>query len=60
MLVTATFLSIIAEIEWDIIRPGASVAFSIGVTVHVVFQTNEWSTNAVIVFVVIGGTLILS
>ena len=62
MLVTLTaiFLSIIVDIEWDIIRLAASVNFSTGVTVPVVFRSDKWSTNAVIVFVVICGVVILS
>ena len=62
MLVTliAIFLLIIVDIEWDIIKLTASVNFSTGVTVPVVFHSDEWSTNAVIVFVVICGIVILS
>ena len=57
---TAICLSNIVEIDRDSIRLAASVNFSTGVTVPVVFHSDEWSTNAVIVFVVIGGTVILS
>ena len=62
MLVTLTaiFLSIIVDIEWDMIRLAASVNFSTGVTVPVVIHSDEWSTNAVIVFVVICGIVRLS
>ena len=59
MLVTL-FLSIIVDIEWDIFRLAASVNFSTGVTVPVVFHSDKWSTNAVVVFVVICGIIILS
>ena len=57
---TAVFLSIIVDIDWDISRLAASVNFPTGVTVPVVCHSDGWSTNAVIVFVVIGGTVVLS
>ena len=62
MLVTLTaiFLSIIVDIEWEIMRFAVSVSFSIGVTVSVVFHSDTWSTNAVIVSVVICGNVMLS
>ena len=62
MLVTlnAIFLSITVDIEWKIIRLEASVNFSTGGTVPVVFHSNKWSTNAVIVFVVICVIVMLS
>ena len=62
MLVTLTaiLLSIIVDVEWDIMRLADSVNFYTGVTVPVVFHSDTWSTNAVIVFVVICGVVILS
>ena len=62
MLVTLTaiFLSIIVDIEWDMMRLAVSVNFFTVVTVPVVFHSNKWSTNAVIVFVVICGIVKLS
>ena len=57
---TAIFLSIIVDIVWDIMRLAVSVFFSTGVTVPVVFHSDTWSTNVVIVFVVICGIVILS
>ena len=54
------FLSNIVDIEWDIRRLAVSVNFSTGVMVPVVFHSDTWSTNAVIVFVVICGIVILS
>ena len=56
-ILTAVFLSIIAEIEWDISRLAATINFPTGVTVPAVCHSNGWSTNAVIVFVVNGGTV---
>ena len=56
---TAILLSFIVKIERDIIRLAAPVNFSTGVTVTVVFHSGKWSTNGVIVFVAIGGTVIL-
>ena len=41
-------------------RLSISVNFSTGVTVPVVFHSDKWSTNAVIVFVVICGIVMLS
>ena len=60
VILTAVFLSIIVEIEWDISRLAAFVNFPTGVTVLVVIHSDGWSTNAVMVFVVIGGTVMLS
>ena len=62
MLVTLTFifLSNFLEIEKDKIRIAASVNFSTEVSVHVLFYSNEWLSNAVIVFVFIAGTVKLS
>ena len=57
---TAIFLSIFVDIEWDIMRLAVSVNLSTEVTVPVVFHSDKWSTNAVIVFVVICGIVILS
>ena len=57
---TAIFLSIIVGIEWDIMRLAVSVNFSSGVTIPVVFHSDTWSTNAVIVFVVSCGFVLLS
>ena len=57
---TAIFLPIIVDIEWDTMRLVVSVNFSTGVTVPVVFHSDVWSTNAVNVFVVICGIVILS
>ena len=52
---TATLLSIIVDIEWDISKLTVSVIFSNGVTVPVVFHSDGWSTTSVFVFVVLGG-----
>ena len=60
VILTAVFLSIIVEIEWDISRLAASVNFPTGDTVPVVCHSDGWSTDAVIDFVVIGGTVVLS
>ena len=62
MLVTLTaiFLSISVDIERDIIKLAASANFSSRVTVPVVFHSDKWSTNAVIVLVVICGIVIIS
>ena len=60
VILTAVFLSKIVEIEWDISRLATSVNFPTGVTVPVVCHSDGWSTNAKSVFVVIGGTLVLS
>ena len=57
---TAIFLSIIVDIEWDFIKLSASVNFPTGVTVPVVFHSDKWSTNAENVFVVVCGIIILS
>ena len=60
LTLTAIFLSFIVDIKWDIIRLAASVKFSTGATVPVVFHSDKWSTKAVIVLVVICGIVILS
>ena len=60
VILTAVFLSIIVEIEWDNSRFAASVSFPTGIIVLVVCHSDGWSTNAVIVFVVFGGTVVLS
>ena len=62
VLVTLTFifLSNIVEIEKDMIRIAASVNLSTEVSVHVVFHSDEWLSNAEIVFVFIAGTVELS
>ena len=60
VILTAIFLSIIVDIEWDNMRLSISVNFPTGVTVPVVFHSEKWSTNAVIVFVAICGIVILS
>ena len=52
---TATRLSIIVDIEWEISRLAVSVNFCNGVTVPVVFHFDGWSMKAVTVFVVAGG-----
>ena len=52
---TAILLSNIVDIEWEISKLAVSVNFSNGVTVPVVFQFDEWSMKAVIVFIVVGG-----
>ena len=57
---TAIFLSIIVQIERYIIRLAASVNFSTGVTIPVLFHSDERPTKTVIAFVVIGGILELS
>ena len=57
---TASSLSNIVDIEWDIMRLAVSVNFSTGVTVRVVFHSDTWSTNAVIVSVVSCAIVILS
>ena len=43
--VTAIFLSIIVDIEWDLMRLAVSVNFSTGVTVPVLFLSDKRSTN---------------
>ena len=57
---TAIFLSNNVGIEWNINRLAASVIFPTSVTVHVVLLSDAWLTNAVIVFVVIGGIVRVS
>ena len=57
---TATFLSIIVAIECVMMRFAVSVNFSTGVTVPNLFHSDKWSTNAVIVFVVICSIVIPS
>ena len=54
---TAILLSNIVDNEWEISRLAVSVNFSNGVTVPVVFHFDGWSIKAVIVFVVVGGTV---
>ena len=49
------FLANIVDIEWEISRLVVSVNISNGVTVPVVFQSEEGTTKAVSVFVVLGG-----
>ena len=51
---------LVVEIEWDISRFAASVNFPTGVKVPVVCHSDGRTTNAVIVFVVISGTVVLS
>ena len=62
MLVTLTgmFLSKIVDIDWDISRLAPSVIFPNGVTLSVVFHSEDWSSNVVMVLVVIGCTVMLS
>ena len=52
---TAIRLSNIVDIEWEISKFAVSVYVSNGVTVHVVFHFDGWSTKAVTVYVVVGG-----
>ena len=61
LLVTLTviFLSVIIDIENDISRIAVSVTFPTGIIVPVVFRSDGWSTNAVIAFFVISGTVML-
>ena len=54
---TASLLSIFVDIEWEISKLAASVNFSNGVTVPVVFLFDGWSMKAMIVFVVAGGMI---
>ena len=54
---TANFLSINVDIDWEISKFAVSVNFSNGVTVPVVFHFDGWSTKAVIVLVVVVGML---
>ena len=62
MLVTlnAIFLSFSIEIERDYQTRAASVNFSTGVTVPVIFPSYNRSTNDLTGFAAIGGTVILS
>ena len=60
VILTAVCLSIIVDIEWVVTRLAASVNFPTVVTVPVVYHSDGWSTNDLIVFVVIGGTVVLS
>ena len=60
VILVAVILSIIVETEWDIGGLAASVNFPTGVTLPVVCHSDGRSKNAVIVFVVIGGTFVLS
>ena len=52
---TATLLSFIVDIESESNRLAVSINFSHIVTVPVVFHSEGWSTEAVIVFAVLGG-----
>ena len=60
MILTAVFLLIIVDIDWDFSRVTAFVKFLTGLAVPVVCNFNRWSKYAVIVFVVLGGTVTLS
>ena len=60
VILTAVFLSIIVEIEGDFGGVADFVNYPTGVTVPVVCHSDGWSTNAVIVFVINGGTVVLS
>ena len=60
VILTAVLLSMIVEIEGDFGRVAAFVNYPTGVTVTVVCHSDGWSTNAVIVFVINGGTVVLS
>ena len=60
VILTAVFLANIVAIDWDISRLLASVSFPTGVTAPVVCHSDEWSTNAVIVFVASGGIVVLT
>ena len=53
VILTAVFLSVIVEIEWDINRLAAFVNFSTGVTVPAACHSDGRSTNAVSSFVVL-------
>ena len=57
---TAFLSSYFVEIEWEIDKLAVSVNFSNDVTVAVVFHFDGWSTKAVIVFVVVGGSARIS
>ena len=59
VILTAVFWSNIVDIEWAFSALTASINFPYGVTVRVVLQSYAWSTNAVIVLVIIAGTAIL-
>ena len=52
---TAIFLSIFVDSEWEISRLAVCGNFSNGVTFPVVFHFDGWSMKAVTVFVVVGG-----
>ena len=52
---TAILLSNIVVIQWEISKLAVSVYFSSGVKVPLVFHSDGWSTEVVIVFVVLGG-----
>ena len=54
---TAIFLSFVVDIEWEISKLAVSVDFSNGVTIPVVFHFDGWSTEVMIVFVVVGGVV---
>ena len=52
---TATLLSPIVDIEWEISRLAVFPNFSNGDTVPVVFHSEEWSTEVGIISVVLEG-----
>ena len=58
--VTTEKIELYVESAWDVIKLAVSVNFFTVVTVLVVFYSDKWSKRAVIVFVVIGGIVILS
>ena len=57
---TAIQLSLIVDTEWEVSKLAVSVKFSNCVTVPVLFHFDGWSTEAVIVFVVVGGIVRVS
>ena len=59
LILTAVFLSNNVDIDWDNSRLAGFLIFPYGVTVPVLFHFNALSTNAVIVFIVIAGTVLL-
>ena len=56
----AILFSIIVDLEWNFSRIAASINFPTGVTAPAVWHSELCSSNAVIVFVVIGGIVMLS
>ena len=54
---TATFLSIVVDIEWETIILADSVILSNGVTVLIVFHFEGWTTKTVMVCVVLRGSV---